>query len=103
MTLPLRIVDALDLTAPHRSLLMPYAIVRDYRARKRRLPRFFYAVDSWASALQTRLTAHFALWEFMTVDLYEAEPLRRFPRYIPCAVSMLAAHLEVFRLQVGGP
>jgi hypothetical protein len=103
MTLPLRIVDAFDLSPLHRSLLMPDTIVRDYQARKRRLPRFFYAVDSWAAALETHLTPHFALWEFMTVDLFEAEPLRRFPRYVPCAVSMLAAHLEVFRLEVGAP
>jgi hypothetical protein len=103
MTLPLRIVDALDLGDLHRSLLMPDTIVRDYQARKRRLPRFFYAVDSWAAALETRLAPHFAVWEFMTVDLYEPELLRRFPRYIPCAVSLLAAHLEVFRLEVGAP
>ena len=103
MTLPLRIVDAFDLSPLYRSLLMPDAIVRDHQARKRRLPRFFYAVDSWAAALETRLTPHFALWEFMTVDLFEAEPLRRFPRYIPCAVSALAAHLEVLRLEVVAP
>jgi len=103
MTLPLRVVDALDLSSLHRSLLMPDTIVRDYQARKRRLPRFFYAVDSWPAALETRLTPHFALWEFMTVDLFEPEPLRRFPRYVPCAVSMLAAHLEIFRLRVSAP
>jgi hypothetical protein len=103
MTLPLRIIDAFELSDLYRSLLMPDIIVRDYSARKRRLPRFFYAVDSWAAAMETRLTPHFALWEFMTVDLYEPEPLRHFPRYVPCAVSMLAAHLEVFRLQVGAP
>jgi hypothetical protein len=103
MTLPLPIVDAFDLSDLHKSLLMPDRIVQDDHARQRRLPRFFYAVDSWAAALETRLTRHFALWEFMTVDLYEPEPLRRFPRYVPCAVSMLAAHLEVFRLQVGAP
>jgi hypothetical protein len=43
------------------------------------------------------------LWEFMDVDLYEPVPLRRFPRYVPCAVSLLAAHLEVFRTEVGTP
>jgi len=103
MTLPLRIVDGLELDDLHKSLLMPDAVVRDSQARKRRLPRFFYAVDSWPLALETRLTPHFSLWEFMIVDLYEPEPLRRFPRYVPCAVSILAAHLEVFRLQVGAP
>jgi hypothetical protein len=103
MTLPLRIIDGFELDTLHKSLLMPDKIVRDAQARSRRLPRFFYAVDSWPLALETRLTPHFALWEFMAVDLYEPEPLRHFPRYIPCAVSMLAAHLEVLRLQVGAP
>jgi hypothetical protein len=103
MPLSLPIVDGLELGAPHRSLLMPGASVRDSHARTRRLPRFFYAVESWALALQTQLTPHFALWEFMDVDLYEPAPLRRFPRYIPCAVTTLAAHLEVLRMQLGAP
>jgi len=101
--LPLPIVNAGDLGAPHRSLLMPGALVRDTHARTRRLPRFFYVVDSWATALATRLSPHFALWEFMDVDLYEPGPLRRFPRYIPCAVTALAASLEVLRSHIGAP
>ena len=103
MSLPLKVVDGLSLGAPYRSLLMPGAVVRDPSGRTRRLPRFFYAVDSWEVARATPLTAHFALWEFMDVDLYEALPLRNFPRYIPCAVTMLAAHLEVLRREVGQP
>jgi len=103
MPLPLPIIDGFELGAPHRSLLMPGAIVRDSHARSRRLPRFFFAVESWALALETHLTPHFALWEFMDVDLYEPAPLRQFPRYVPCAVTALAAHLEVLRLQVGSP
>jgi hypothetical protein len=99
--LSLPIVDAIELGVPYRSLLMPGTIVRDSHARTRRLPRFFYAVESWAVALETRLTPHFALWEFMDVDLYEPAPLRRFPRYVPCAVTALAAHLEVLREHVG--
>jgi hypothetical protein len=101
--LPLPIVDAFELDAPIRSLLMPGVSVRDSHARTRRLPRFFYVVESWAVALQTRLTPHFAIWEFMDVDLYEPAPLRRFPRYIPCAVTTLAAHLEVLRGYFGAP
>jgi hypothetical protein len=101
--LSLPIVDATELPAPYRSLLMPGTIVRDPRARTRRLPRFFYGVDSWTIALQTRLSPHFALWEFMDVDLYEPAALRRFPRFIPCAVTALAAHLEVLRDHVGAP
>jgi len=103
MPLPLPIIDGFELGAPHRSLLMPGAIVRDSHARSRRLPRFFFAVESWALALETHLTPHFALWEFMDVDLYEPAPLRQFPRYVPCAVTALAAHLEVLRTQVGLP
>src|SRR5204862_294723 len=66
-----------------------------------RLPRFFYEVDSWQTALTTQLTPHFGLWELMDVDLHEASDLRMFPRYVPCAVTSLAAALEVFRLEVG--
>lgn len=100
-SLALPVIDGLELGAPHRSLLMPGALVRDAHGRARRLPRFFFAVDSWSTALETPLTAHFMLWEFMDVDLYEPVPLRRFPRYVPCAVCLLAAHLEVFRTEVG--
>jgi hypothetical protein len=100
---PLPIVDGLELDAPVRSLLMPGVAVRDSHARLRRLPRFFYAVESWQTALDTQLTPHFAMWEFMDVDLFEPAPLRRFPRYVPCAVTTLAAHLEVLRAQIGSP
>lgn len=103
MSLPLPVVDGLSIGAPHRSLLMAGAVVRDPRGRARRLPRFFYVVDSWATALATQVTPHFGLWEFMDVDVYEPLPLRTFPRYVPCAVTMLAAHLEVLRCQIGLP
>ena len=103
MALSLPIVDGLELAAPYRSLLNPDAIVRDAHGRPRRLPRYFYAVDSWAAALDIQLTDHFALWEFIDVDLHEPMPLRRFPRYVPCAVTLLAAHLEVLRLELGVP
>jgi hypothetical protein len=100
---PLPVVDGLELDAPIRSLLMPGIAVRDSHARLRRLPRFFYAVESWNVALETQVTPHFAIWEFMDVDVFEPAPLRRFPRYIPCAVTALAAHLEVLREHVGAP
>jgi hypothetical protein len=103
VALPLPIVDGLELGAPYRSLLMPGAVVRDSHARVRRLPRFFYAVTSWAVALETQITPHFGVWEFMDVDLYEPAPIRRFPRYVPCGVTALAAHLEVVRLHVNAP
>lgn len=99
--LSLKVVDGLTLESEYRALLKPGALVRDSDGRSRRLPRFFYEVESWAQALETQLSAHFALWEFMDVDLHE--PLRAYPRHVPCAVTVLAAHLEVVRSEVGAP
>jgi hypothetical protein len=65
------------------------------------LPRFFYQVDSWPIAREAELTPHFGLWEFMDVDVREPAALRAFPRYVPCAVTAIAAALEVLRLEVG--
>jgi hypothetical protein len=76
-------------------------MMEDRDGKLRRLPRFFYEIDSWQTAQQVQLSDNFALWEFLTVDVREAEALRTFPRYLPCAVTALAAHLEVFRDEVG--
>ncbi|HUP87991.1 MAG TPA: hypothetical protein VM100_01430 [Longimicrobiales bacterium] len=100
--LPLPVVDALELDRAHRGALRPNEVMQDRDGRSRRLPRFFYEVDSWQTAQQVQLSDNFALWEFLTVDVREAEPLRTFPRYLPCAVTALAAHLQVFRDEVGG-
>jgi hypothetical protein len=100
-TLPLPVVDGLRLGERHRHALCPDGVLRDAEGRARRLPRFFYEIDSWQTAQKIQLTEHFTLWEFLTVDVREAEPLRTFPRYIPCAVTSLAAHLEVLREAVG--
>jgi len=98
--LPLVTVDGLELPDAHRSLLRPDEIVACPDGVPRRLPRYFYQVDSWAQALDTRLTDNFSLWEFIDVDLYEPDVLRQYPRFVPCAVTLLAAHLEVLRSQV---
>jgi hypothetical protein len=100
-TLPLPVVDGLDLDERHRRALCPDGILPDRNGRGRRLPRFFYEVDSWQTAQKIQLTENFSLWEFLTVDVREVEPLRTFPRYIPCAVTSLAAHLELLRDEVG--
>jgi hypothetical protein len=99
--LQLPIVDGLRLPQQIRELLKPDGLMRDREGRTRRLPRFFYEVDSWERALECQLTRSFALWEFMDVDVREPHPLRLWPRYIPCAVTLLAAHLELFREAVG--
>jgi hypothetical protein len=99
--LPLPVIDGCELEDDVRSALRPGELMQDSDGRSRRLPRFFYEVDSWKTALELPLTAHFTLWEFLTVDVREAKPQRRFPRYVPCAITLLAAHLELFRVAVG--
>lgn len=99
--LPLPVVDAVELKRAHRAVLRPDEALYDEEGKARRLPRFFYEVDSWQTAQQVMLSEHFSLWEFLTVDVRESELQRTFPRYIPCAVTALAAHLQVFREAVG--
>jgi hypothetical protein len=102
MAEPFRVVDGLTLAPEYRAVLRPGELVSDRLKRPRRLPRFFYEIPSWDHALDTRLTEHFLLWEFINVDVRETELLRvGWPRYVPCAVSLLAAYLELFRLEVG--
>ena len=99
--LPLKIVDVNHLDESYRELLRPGDLFADREGNGHRLPRFFYEIDSWKAALELKLTSHFSLWEFINIDVRESELMRTFPRYVPCAVTMLAAHLEVFRAEVG--
>jgi hypothetical protein len=101
--LQLPVIDALSLPEPHRLLLRPGELLPTRSGAQHRLPRFFYAVESSSIAVNTQLTPHFALWEFIEVDLREPALLRAYPRYVPCAVTMLAMALEVFRGEVGAP
>jgi len=99
--LPIPIVDGCALDETRRALLRPGEPYADREGRVHRLPRWFYRVDSWQVALDTRVAEHFTLSELMTVDVREAQALRAFPRYVPCAITLLAAHLEVLRQSVG--
>ena len=99
--LPLPLVDACDLDEGRRIALRPGELVRGADGCLHRLPRLFYQVDSWQTALSTRVAEHFTLSELMVVDVREAAPARAFPRYVPCAVTLLAAHLELLRQAVG--
>jgi hypothetical protein len=101
--LPLPVVDACQLDSRYRQLLRPGELLPTRSGEAHRLPRFFYEVRSAFDAVNTRITPHFGLWEFMEVDLHEPEPLRTYPRYVPCAVTALAAALEVVRVEIGAP
>ena len=98
----IKVVDAFDLDDELRSLLRPGEMVRDAKGRRKRLPRYFYEIPSHESATEIRLTPHFGINEFILVDLKEAQRLQQFPRYVPCAVRLLAFFLEQFRALAGG-
>jgi hypothetical protein len=100
-TLPLPIVRADELPPDVRRLLRPGESLVDRSGAPHALPSTFLRVDSWRLAQETLLTPHFRLCELMEVDVREAVLARTFPRYVPCAVVLLAAALELFRLEVG--
>lgn len=100
-TMPLPVVHGRDLPRDVRTLLRPGETLRDRSGIERVLPSSFLRVDSWAQAVETPLTPHFKLSEFIGVDVREAPLARAFPRYVPCALVLLAAGLELFRLEVG--
>jgi hypothetical protein len=99
----LPIVDGLSLDPARRELLRPGELLPTRSGEFHRLPRFFYEIESSAVAVEARLTPNFGLWEFIEVDVHEAELLRSYPRYVPCAVAALATALEVLRAQAGAP
>lgn len=99
----LKVVDAHDLPDEVRSLLRPGEMVRDAAGRRHRLPRYFYEVPSYEDAKLVRLSASFRLNEFVRVDLREALRLQEFPRYVPCAVRILAFYLQRVRDAIGAP
>ena len=97
----LKVVDAFDLDDELRSILKPGEMVKDVHGRRHRLPRYFYEVTSHEMASTTPFTAHFGLNEFVLTDLREAARLQQYPRYVPCAVRLLAFYLEQFRIAAG--
>jgi hypothetical protein len=100
-TLPLPLVRADQLPTEMRRLLQPGQPLQDRAGGVHLLPASFLRVDSWEQALETSLTPHFKLWELIGVDVREAPLARTFPRYVPCALLLLAGALELFRLEVG--
>lgn len=101
VALPLRLVDGLELPDPLRAALRPGEVVPTADGRLRRLPRWFYEVPSRQAAEEVVLAPGFVLREFLETDVREAAPLRGWPRYVPCAVTLLAAHLGLLRQRLG--
>jgi len=99
----LKIVDAFDLDDELRSLLRPGEMIKDRHGKRHRLPRYFYEIPSHEAAKATQLTPQFAINELLLVDFKETPRLQEFPRYIPCAVRILAFYLQRFREEVGAP
>ena len=97
----LRVVDGFRLEKKYREALLPGGALPDERGGSRQLPRYFYEVPSWEAAREIDLAPHFQLWEFIHTDVREAPPLRLFPRYVPCVVTLTAQVLEVLRDAVG--
>ena len=97
----IKVVDAFDLDDELRTLLKPGEMLRDEHGRRHRLPRYFYEIPTHEDATKIRLTHHFGINEFIFVDLRESSRLQQFPRYVPCAVRMLAFFLEQFRSAAG--
>jgi hypothetical protein len=94
---PLDVIDGLRLDKPLRDALMPGRVIYDDAGKARRLPRYFYEIPSWEHAMKIQLSPNFSLWEFIQTDVREAAPLRGFPRYVPCAITLTAMCLELFR------
>jgi hypothetical protein len=98
----LEIVDGLTFCDELKGIYCPDAEMKDREGSAFRLPRYFYRVPNWQFALQTNLTAHFDLWEFMICDYKEHPLAAKYPRYIPCGVTLIATALEAFRAEFNG-
>jgi hypothetical protein len=99
----LPIVDARLLDVQRRAAFRPGELARDDTGQTRRLPWLFYEVASWQRARDIELAPNFGLWEFMDIDVYEPAIVRTYPRYVPCAVLLLASALSVLRQHVRQP
>src|SRR5207247_2213007 len=86
-----------------RSLLLAQGMAEGKDGRQHQLPRDFYEIPGHEAARGVRLSPHFGLNELLLVDLKEAERLRAYPRYVPCAVRILAVYLERLREAVAAP
>jgi hypothetical protein len=100
-SLNLRVVSGDELDEQARRYLRPGEAIRDRDGNDRILPTHFYQIPSWEAALDTQITTNFGLWELIDVDHREPEAIRIFPRYVPCAITILAGQLQLLRNEFG--
>ena len=98
--IPLEVVDGLTLDAEYQELLRPDETIIGHNGMTYRLPRYFFVVDSYEIAKQIKLAPNFFISEFLETDYKEADLQRDYPKYIPTAVTLMAAALGVLRKQV---
>jgi hypothetical protein len=98
---PFITIDGRRLPKEYRDALSPGGQRIDRGGIAHRLPRFFYEIPSWDYAMAVRLTPNFGLWELVQTDVREAPVLQSFPRYVPCALPLLAFALEQLRTATG--
>ncbi|HYC54247.1 MAG TPA: hypothetical protein VEL28_04840 [Candidatus Binatia bacterium] len=98
--LPLPLVRGDDLPDEVRRVLRPGQTMQSRDGRSFVLPSTFLRIDSWEQAREVNLTAHFGVWELIGVDVREVPVLSAYPRYLPCALLLLAGALELLRLEV---
>lgn len=97
----LRIVSGDDLEPAIRAALRPGELIADRAGEERRLPSHFFEVPSWEAAMDTRLAPNFGVWELIDIDVREHRDMRMYPRFLPCAIVLLAAHLQLLRVELG--
>lgn len=99
---PLRVIDGFRLDRALRDALLPGGVLCDERGRARQLPRYFFEVPTREAALEITLAPNVSLWDLLQTDASEAPALHEFPRYVPCAVTVLAVALARFQDAAAG-
>ncbi|HUE96395.1 MAG TPA: hypothetical protein VMN39_07025, partial [Longimicrobiaceae bacterium] len=100
-TVGLRTVSADDLAEDVRACLRPGELAETADGLEHRLPTYFYEIPSWEATRETKLAPDFGLWEMIDVDVREAEAMRLYPRYVPCALAVVAGYLQLLRNEIG--
>ena len=103
MARALKVVDGCGLPAEVREALRPGEAVAHPDGHELRLPRYFFEVRTWEEAVEARLSRYFGAFEFLDVDLREADAVAGFPRYLPYGVVAFASTLDRLREALGEP